>query len=141
MGTVSRGGIPGLLMGNTAERLINRIDCALLAVKPTGQALYLRHCAACHGISGKGDGPVAPTLREPPADLTTIARRAGGRFDESRVMSVIDGRRTVAEHGTREMPVWGAVFTEDLQGERYASYLVLLQGRSLTDYVRAIQER
>jgi universal stress protein E len=34
MGTVSRGGIPGLLMGNTAERLINRIDCALLAVKP-----------------------------------------------------------------------------------------------------------
>lgn len=34
MGTVSRGGIPGLLMGNTAERLIDRIDCALLAVKP-----------------------------------------------------------------------------------------------------------
>jgi nucleotide-binding universal stress UspA family protein len=34
MGTVSRGGIPGLLMGNTAERLIDRIDCALLTVKP-----------------------------------------------------------------------------------------------------------
>lgn len=34
MGTISRGGIPGLLMGNTAERLIDRIDCALLAVKP-----------------------------------------------------------------------------------------------------------
>jgi len=34
MGTVSRGGIPGLLIGNTAERLIDRIDCALLTVKP-----------------------------------------------------------------------------------------------------------
>ena len=34
MGTVSRGGIPGLLTGNTAERLIDRIDCALLTVKP-----------------------------------------------------------------------------------------------------------
>ena len=34
MGTVSRGGIPGYLMGNTAEKLIDRIDCALLTVKP-----------------------------------------------------------------------------------------------------------
>ncbi len=34
MGTVSRAGIPGMLMGNTAERLIDRIDCALLAIKP-----------------------------------------------------------------------------------------------------------
>jgi universal stress protein E len=34
MGTVSRGGVAGLLMGNTAERLVDRIDCALLTVKP-----------------------------------------------------------------------------------------------------------
>jgi universal stress protein E len=34
MGTLSRGGIPGLLMGNTAERLVDRVDCALLTVKP-----------------------------------------------------------------------------------------------------------
>jgi universal stress protein E len=34
LGTISRGGIPGLLMGNTAERLVDRIDCALLTVKP-----------------------------------------------------------------------------------------------------------
>lgn len=34
MGTVSRGGLPGFLMGNTAERLIDRIDCSLLTVKP-----------------------------------------------------------------------------------------------------------
>jgi universal stress protein E len=34
MGTVSRSGVPGLLMGNTAERLIDLVDCSLLAVKP-----------------------------------------------------------------------------------------------------------
>lgn len=34
MGTISRGGIAGVLMGNTAERLVDRIDCALLTVKP-----------------------------------------------------------------------------------------------------------
>ncbi len=36
MGTVARTGIPGLFMGNTAETIINRLDCALLAVKPPG---------------------------------------------------------------------------------------------------------
>lgn len=34
MGTVSRGGVAGLLVGNTAERLLGRLDCSLLAVKP-----------------------------------------------------------------------------------------------------------
>jgi len=36
MGTVSRTGIPGLLVGNTAEKLLDRIECALLTVKPEG---------------------------------------------------------------------------------------------------------
>jgi len=34
MGTVGRGGIPGLLIGNTAETLLDRCDRAVLAVKP-----------------------------------------------------------------------------------------------------------
>ncbi|MEM7412864.1 MAG: universal stress protein [Myxococcota bacterium] len=34
MGTVSRGGVPGLLVGNTAERLLPRLDGSLLTVKP-----------------------------------------------------------------------------------------------------------
>lgn len=36
MGTVSRTGVSGLVVGNTAERLIDRLDCALLTVKPEG---------------------------------------------------------------------------------------------------------
>ena len=36
MGTVSRTGISGLITGNTAEQLLSRIRCSLLAVKPSG---------------------------------------------------------------------------------------------------------
>jgi universal stress protein E len=36
MGTVARTGIPGLLIGNTAEALIQRVDCSILTIKPTG---------------------------------------------------------------------------------------------------------
>ena len=36
MGTVARTGIPGLLIGNTAEAILQRVDCSVLAVKPDG---------------------------------------------------------------------------------------------------------
>lgn len=34
MGTVGRAGIPGLLIGNTAEDILGQIDCSDLTVKP-----------------------------------------------------------------------------------------------------------
>ncbi len=36
MGTVGRTGIPGFIMGNTAETVLNRINCSVLAIKPEG---------------------------------------------------------------------------------------------------------
>lgn len=36
MGTVGRSGIPGLLIGNTAERILNRLACSILTIKPLG---------------------------------------------------------------------------------------------------------
>ena len=36
MGTVSRTGVAGLLVGNTAERLLDRVECSLLTIKPEG---------------------------------------------------------------------------------------------------------
>jgi len=36
MGTVARTGIPGLIMGNTAETILNQINCSVLAIKPPG---------------------------------------------------------------------------------------------------------
>jgi nucleotide-binding universal stress UspA family protein len=34
MGTLRRAGIAGILIGNTAETILNRIDCSVLAIKP-----------------------------------------------------------------------------------------------------------
>jgi nucleotide-binding universal stress UspA family protein len=36
MGTVARTGIGGLLIGNTAETILQRVHCSVLAVKPEG---------------------------------------------------------------------------------------------------------
>ncbi|MBT8491710.1 MAG: universal stress protein [Deltaproteobacteria bacterium] len=36
MGTVCRTGLKGLLMGNTAERILNELSCSVLAIKPAG---------------------------------------------------------------------------------------------------------
>ena len=36
MGTLGRTGIPGLFIGNTAEKILLQIDCSVMAVKPDG---------------------------------------------------------------------------------------------------------
>ena len=36
MGTVARTGVPGFITGNTAESILNQIDCSVLAIKPAG---------------------------------------------------------------------------------------------------------
>jgi hypothetical protein len=64
---------------------------------------------------------VAPALVKKPPDLTSIAKRAGGKFPEERVRSTIDGRTELAAHGARDMPVWGLSFAEpgrDVSSER-----------------------
>lgn len=75
-----------------------------------GEVIYLRYCAACHGRSLKGDGPVASGLVATPPDLTTLAARNGGSFPYEKVAAIIDGRETSRTHGTPDMPVWGEVF-------------------------------
>lgn len=114
---------------------------AATAESPSGRVLYLRFCASCHGVSGKGDGTLAPVLKTPPTDLTALARQNSGRLDEARLIAVIDGRRVVTAHGSREMPVWGAIFDEELTGQPYGKYTGLLRSQTLADYVRSIQER
>jgi len=73
----------------------------------TGEALFVRHCAVCHGRSATGDGPFRGVLTVPPSDLTGIAARRGGTFPDDEITAFVDGRFVPKAHGTREMPVWG----------------------------------
>ena len=71
-----------------------------------GEAEYKESCAACHGISGKGDGPVAEVLKTAPSDLTQISKRNNG-FPTRKVYKFIDGSAELGPHGTKDMPIWG----------------------------------
>jgi cytochrome c553 len=104
------------------------------AQKFDGKKAYVNLCASCHGMSGKGDGPVAPYLTQKPADLTKLAEGAAGGFSSERVYAVIDGRRDIRVHGTREMPVWGLA-----SGVSPALYRA--RTRAIVDYLRTLQEK
>jgi len=56
---------------------------------------------------------MAKSLKTTTPDLTRIAARSGGRFPLARIQKIISGEEQVpAGHGTREMPVWGPVFSQ-----------------------------
>jgi len=73
----------------------------------SGMQLYEQLCASCHGVEGRGDGPVAPLIKIPVPDLTRLAARDGGEFPTEDVRLIIDGRAERRAHGPRDMPVWG----------------------------------
>jgi len=78
-----------------------------------GAALYKAYCATCHGIDGKGLGPMTEWLKIKAPDLTRLSMREGGKFPLARVQRIIAGdENTTAGHGTREMPIWGPVFSK-----------------------------
>jgi mono/diheme cytochrome c family protein len=97
-----------------------------------GKKAYSNLCASCHGTSAKGDGPVAPFLNKRPADLTNLAAANGGMFPSERVYQVIDGRRDIRVHGTREMPVWG-------MASRVSPALYRARTRAIVEYLATLQ--
>lgn len=105
----------------------------------SGEQLYRRFCASCHGLEGRGDGPVASSLRAEVPDLTVTSRRAREANQRDRIARIIDGRYIIGAHGTRLMPVWGEDFARleigNPDAERSAQTLI---GR-LADYVGSLQ--
>jgi hypothetical protein len=102
---------------------------------------YVRACASCHGLDGRGDGPVARELRVPPADLTTLSARHEGTFPRDFVIAVIVGEREIRGHGTREMPVWSERFGTASGPEAAASLYARRRLEMLADHVESLQSR
>lgn len=112
-------------------------------IKDFGKTEFESNCASCHGMDGKGSGPVTPWLTKSPPDLTTLARNNGGILPMDRLYQSISGEgKTV--HGTREMPVWGQTF-RTMAAEQYMDYpydpepIVRARILSLLEYINRIQ--
>jgi len=84
----------------------------LIIKSMAGGDLFRFYCASCHGVDGRGHGPVAASLRTAPPDLTLLTRRHGGSFPRADVALYLTGEEPVpaAAHGTKDMPVWGPIF-------------------------------
>ena len=104
---------------------------------PPGRQIYREYCAACHGSEGKGNGPVARSLRKPPADLTTLANRHGGAFPKEYVTNVLRFGFGFSAHGSSEMPVWGPIFQEM---EQHNEAAVQQRIKNLCEYLESIQQ-
>ena len=77
----------------------------------TGEDSFRFYCAPCHGVTGRGDGPVAAALMTAPGDLTTLAKFNAGTFPRSAVIAFVLGTgRALPAHGPSDMPVWGPIF-------------------------------
>lgn len=107
-------------------------DKKTLKAAGQGRALYLTHCAGCHGTDAHGG--FTGTNHAAAPDLTLIAVRDGG-FDRRHVAQQIDGR--VAPQAG--MPCWGNFFAgssgDGTRNEGWAATRVYV----LTSYLDVIQ--
>jgi mono/diheme cytochrome c family protein len=95
----------------------------------SGDILYRKYCASCHGVEGRGDGPAAPALTPPPVDLTRLTSSV------PELMRQIDGSRTVRAPWSAAMPVWGEVFEQSLIDQPHHRRTTLLHVQVLADHV------
>ena len=69
-----------------------------------GQTVYETHCLNCHGVGGKGDGPIGQALIPPAADLTS--KSVGSKSDAALLNTIRQGKAGTA------MPAWKGNLSE-----------------------------
>ena len=111
-----------------------------------GKAEFDAKCAACHGLGGRGDGPVVPALKNKPTDLTQLAKGNGGVLPVAQLIEVIRGDNRIGAHGTADMPAWGQRYRVDA-AEHYVDMpydpQAYVRARILTlvDYINRLQQK
>lgn len=104
----------------------------------SGKAMFASYCAACHGPSGKGDGPAASELKVAPADLTQLAKKNDGKFPTDHVRSILEFGAKAPAHGSNDMPVWGTLFRALDQNDPAKTNLRI---QNLVEYIKTLQAK
>ena len=74
-----------------------------------GKEMYKSYCAPCHGVDGKGSGPVATSLTARPTDLTELSKNNQGKFPDTHIVAILQFGADAPAHGSATMPVWGPI--------------------------------
>jgi mono/diheme cytochrome c family protein len=102
-----------------------------------GNELFREHCAVCHGVNAKGNGPAAEALKKHPTDLTQLTRQSpDGKFPALAVQERIKGG-DVIEHGTVEMPIWGKLLVPNGRSKADGDLRIF----ALLKYIEQIQAK
>ncbi|MGA7077538.1 MAG: c-type cytochrome [Terriglobales bacterium] len=110
------------------------------AIRPVeGATIFRNYCASCHGIDGRGKGPVARALKRDVPDLTRLSLRNGGAFPGIHVRTIImfGGDELLSAHGSKEMPMWGSIFHEI----EFDQDLGNVRLENVTKYLESIQRK
>jgi mono/diheme cytochrome c family protein len=135
-------------MALIAGALIWLPTAALSQDGSSGRIEYEANCAVCHGETGTGAGPFADYIKTAVPDLTMLAKNNGGVFPAERVHEVIDGRREVATHGPRNMPIWGREYNDqaveyyrEVWKIQHPESIVSDRINGLVAYIESLQEQ
>ena len=131
--------IASFFVGSAALLAQNPPKIKEAPVTPTsaasGKEMFNSYCASCHGLDARGDGPAAPAMNRKPADLTALAKKNGGKFPATKVISTLMEYNTLG-HGSKDMPVWGPLLSSvshddpailELRRKNIAGYIETLQ--------------
>ncbi len=114
------------------------------AAAQSGKQDYDTYCADCHGSDGKGNGQSAQVIpmNPPPADLTQLAIKNGGKFPIDEVVEIIDGRKNIPSHERLQMPFLGTTLQkpgQEFTPESNASVKKRIE--AIARYVETLQRK
>jgi mono/diheme cytochrome c family protein len=104
-----------------------------------GASIFQNHCAPCHGLDGRGKGPVSGALRQEVPDLTRLSQRNGGAFPDTHVRNTImfGADELIPAHGSKEMPIWVPIFHEIDFDQDFGNVRL----DNVTKYLKSIQRK
>jgi len=120
-----------------SAQITNRRQAPIRPVE--GASIFKSYCAACHGLDGRGNGPVSQALKQDVPDLTSLAQRNHGAFPALHVRTTIlfGADDLLPAHGSKQMPIWGPIFHE-IEFDQDLGHVRL---ENITKYLESIQRK